>query len=261
MFLSKWTPERGSGHLFRPDLLGIPTSSVIFGVAVYGEQKTSPHGHADSDEWFMVVDGVGNIETDGEPHVLSAGGIVYTPPYAWHAFQGRGGPFRILFGIYGWRTYIQPKESETVAPVEGRNSIVRTLRDARAEASGGKLSLTLLEPENVGRLNCLGVKYCIYAPGAAVQAHAHEGLEQVAYIASGTVQVRVGEERRSLSRDEAVYIPASTVHSLENWGRDPVAVVNAYYASRHLWNGSIEAFLTKLDPSVERARLRYPSEI
>jgi len=261
MHVSKWIPEKGSGHLFRPDILGIPMSSVIFGVAVYGEQKTPVHGHADSDEWFLVVDGVGNIETDGQPHVLSAGGIVYTPPYMWHSFQGHGGPFRILFGIYGWRTYTYPKEGEVVGYVEGRNAIVLSPQEARAKASRGKLSLTLLEPRNVGRANCLGVNYCLHAPNTVVEAHAHDVLEQVTYVASGRVRISVGEEQQMLSKDEAVYVPARAVHRFENGGNDPVAVVNAYYASRVLWKGNVETFLTKLDPRTKLSQIRYPSEI
>jgi len=261
MYTSKWTPEKGSGHLFRPDLLGIPSSSVIFGVSVYGEQKTPAHAHADSDEWFLVVEGKGDIETDGVSNIVTPGCIVYTPQYAWHAFQGIGGPFRILFGIYGWRSYIHPRENEKVEPVEGRNSIVLSLRDARAEAQHGKLSIALLEPLNVLRNNCLGVNYCMYAPGASVAAHAHDRLEQVTYVTSGMVDVQVGEEERRLSKDEAIYIPLHLVHSLENHGGEPVATVNCYYACRQLWEGNIEAFLTEIDQNAEEAQLRYPSEI
>jgi len=261
MYISKWTPEKGSPHLFRPDLLGIPTSSVIFGSAVYGEQKTPPHAHTDSDEWFLVVEGKGSIETDGISHILTPGYIVYTPQYAWHAFQGIGGPFRILFGIYGWRTYIHPGEHETVGPVRGRNSIVLSLREARAEAREGKLSLMLLEPRNVQRNNCLGVNYCVYAPGTSVEAHAHNAFEQVTYVTSGKVEVRVGEDVQTLSRDEAVYIPMRTAHSLGNKSGEPLATVNAYYIIRRLWKGSIETFLTEIDPRVDPLKLRYPSEI
>ncbi|NIM45062.1 MAG: cupin domain-containing protein, partial [Nitrososphaeria archaeon] len=100
-----------------------------------------------------------------------------------------------------------------VRSVEGRNSIVLGLREARAEAKKGKLSLTLLEPTNVLRNNCLGVNYCMYAPGTSVEAHVHDMLEQVTYVTSGTVEVRVGEEACTLSKDEAVYIPSHTVHS------------------------------------------------
>lgn len=261
MYTSKWTPEKGSGHLFRPDLLGIPSSSVIFGVSVYGEQKTPPHAHADSDEWFLVVEGKGDIETDGVSSIVTPGCIVYTPQYAWHSFQGIGGPFRILFGIYGWRSYIHPRENEKVEPVEGRNSIVLSLREARAEAQDGKLSIKLLEPLNVRRNNCLGVNYCIYAPGTSVEAHTHDRLEQVTYVTSGTVDVQVGEEEGRLSKDEAVYIPLHLVHSLENHSGEPVATVNCYYACRRLWEGDIEAFLTEIDQNAEEAQLRYPSEI
>jgi len=261
MYTAEWTPEKGSGHLFRPDLLGIPSSSVIFGVSVYGQQRTPPHAHADSDEWFLVVKGKGDIETDGISNILTPGCIVYTPQYAWHAFQGIGGPFRILFGIYGWRSYIHPREDEAVGPVEGRNSIVLGLREARAEAENGKLSLTLLEPWNVLRNNCLGVNYCMYAPGTSVEAHVHDMLEQVTYVTSGTVEVRVGKEARTLSKDEAVYIPSDIVHSFENRSEEPVATVNGYYVSRELWKGNIETFLTEIDPHADPSQLKYPSEI
>ncbi|MDH5440670.1 MAG: cupin domain-containing protein [Candidatus Bathyarchaeota archaeon] len=261
MYTSKWTPEKGSGHLFRPDLLVIPSSSVIFGVSVYGEQKTPPHAHADSDEWFLVVEGKGDIETDGVSNIVTPGCIVYTPQYAWHAFQGIGGHFRILFGIYGWRSYIHPRENEKVEPVKGRKSMVLSLMEARAEAQHGKLSIALLEPRNVLRNNCLGVNYCMFAPGASVAAHAHDRLEQVTYVTSGTADVQVGEEERRLSKDEAIYIPLHLVHSLENHSGEPVATVNCYYACRRLWEGNIEAFLTEIDQNADSAQLRYPSEI
>jgi mannose-6-phosphate isomerase-like protein (cupin superfamily) len=264
MYVSKWTPEKGSCHLWgdRAPEGPIPTSSVIFGVGVR-EQKSPPHSHADADEWFMVVEGKGNIETDGQPNILTPGCIVYSPPYAWHAFQGIGGPFRYLYGIGYPRTYIRG-EQETVGPVEGRNSIVLSLREARAEASGGKLSLTLLEPRNVCRNNCLGVNYSIYAPGTSVETHTHETLEQVIYVTSGTARIRVREEVCVLSKDEAVYIPLHTAHSLKNKSNEPLATVNAYYPSRndyHLWKENIEAFITKIDPLADPSLLRYPSEL
>ncbi len=101
----------------------------------------------------------------------------------------------------------------------------------------------------------------MYAPGTGVEAHVHDALEQVTYVTSGTAEIGVGEEHQMLSKDEAVYIPAHAVHGLENRGNDPVAVLNAYYASSHLWKGSIETFLTELDPRTENSQLRYPSEI
>jgi len=261
MYLSKWTPETGSTHLFRPDLLGVPTSSVIFGVAVYGEQKTSPHAHPDSDEWFLVVEGKGNIETDGQTNILTPCCTVYTPPNVWHAFQGVNGPFRILYGIYSWRTYIHPKDDERVGPVPGRESIVLSLKEARTEAREGKVSFILLEPRNVRRINCLGVNYCMYAPGAMVEAHVHDDLEQVTYVISGTVEVRVKGEVQLLSKDEAFYVPMRAVHSIENKGDEPVATVNAYYVSRSLWNGDVESFLAEVDSNADPSHLRYPSEI
>jgi len=261
MYIAEWSKEKGSVHLFRPDLLNVPSSSVILGVAVYGEDKTLPHAHADSDEWFLVVEGKGNVETDGQPNILTTGGTVYTPPYMWHSFQGLEGSFRILYGIYSWRTYTRPGECEAIVPVQGRKPLILSLKEARAEASGGKLSLTLLEPWNVGRVNCLGVNYCLYAPGTVVKAHAHEALEQVTYVASGRLKMGVEEEQKVLSKDNAVYVPVDAVHSLENAGDEPVAVVNAYYVSKHLWLGSVEPFFTKTNPCTEPSRLRYPSEI
>ena len=39
---------------------------------MFGEKKTPAHAHTDSDEWFIVMEGKGDIETDGQTHILGA---------------------------------------------------------------------------------------------------------------------------------------------------------------------------------------------
>ncbi len=49
-------------------------------------QSTERHYHDRSEEIYLVVEGGGRIELDGEERDVRAGDAILIPPGAWHAF-------------------------------------------------------------------------------------------------------------------------------------------------------------------------------
>lgn len=69
------------------------------------------------------------------------------------------------------------------------------------------------------------VKRIMVRPGErlSLQKHAHRAEHWV--VVQGVALVTVGDERRTLSANESVYIPAGSVHRLENPGEDPLHLI------------------------------------
>lgn len=58
---------------------------------------TTRHYHRDSEEIYFVVEGVGDLEVEGERRPVERGDAVAIPPGAWHEIRNRGSaPLRFL---------------------------------------------------------------------------------------------------------------------------------------------------------------------
>jgi mannose-6-phosphate isomerase-like protein (cupin superfamily) len=64
-------------------------------------------------------------------------------------------------------------------------------------------------------------------PGGAVPPHEHDE-EEVYLILSGSGEMTVGEETRSVKKGDAVYITPSFKHSLKNTGKDDMEMLFTY---------------------------------
>lgn len=66
--------------------------------------------------------------------------------------------------------------------------------------------------------------YCL-EPGQEQRPHAHAASDKVYVVLEGEVEVRIGDERRTLGVHEAVLAPAGQEHGVRNLGAHPAALL------------------------------------
>jgi mannose-6-phosphate isomerase-like protein (cupin superfamily) len=59
-------------------------------------RSTQRHHHAETEEIYVVLEGRGEMEVDGERREIGPGDAVLIPAGAWHELHARGGPMRFL---------------------------------------------------------------------------------------------------------------------------------------------------------------------
>ena len=59
-------------------------------------QATERHYHAETEELYVVLAGVGELEVDGERRHVGPGDAVLLPPGAWHQIRAEGQELRFL---------------------------------------------------------------------------------------------------------------------------------------------------------------------
>jgi mannose-6-phosphate isomerase-like protein (cupin superfamily) len=59
-------------------------------------QSTRRHYHAATEEIYVVLEGRGEMEVEGERRDVAPGDAVLIPAGAWHELQARGGAMRFL---------------------------------------------------------------------------------------------------------------------------------------------------------------------
>lgn len=84
---------------------------------------------------------------------------------------------------------------------------------------------------SVDRGDRFQVKRIIVKPGGRLSAQWHHHRAEHWVIVQGTAKVTVGEETRLLHENESIYVPAGTVHRLENPGRLPLYLIEVQTGS------------------------------
>jgi mannose-6-phosphate isomerase-like protein (cupin superfamily) len=69
------------------------------------------------------------------------------------------------------------------------------------------------------------VKKLVVYPGAKLSTQSHEHRSEHWTVVSGTAKARRGEEYLMLKKDEGTFIPARTIHSIENPGKMNLEIV------------------------------------
>ena len=81
------------------EFLGLATAPVrsqsLAEATLAPGQQTQRHYHADSEEFYYVLDGEGEMEIDGERAAVGPGDAVLIPAGAWH--QITAGPSELCF--------------------------------------------------------------------------------------------------------------------------------------------------------------------
>jgi putative monooxygenase len=93
------------------------------------------------------------------------------------------------------------------------------------DLSGGSWSRLLLTGDGVGAAPTLGCSS--FAPGTATVMLSH-ATEELAYVMSGTGELRLGDAAVPYAAGQALYIPAGVWHAVANTGDEPVTMVFAF---------------------------------
>ena len=75
------------------------------------------------------------------------------------------------------------------------------------------------------------VKRIVVNPGAALSLQSHYHRSEHWIVVSGTAKVTIGEEVKTVTENQSVYIPLGTVHRLENPGKLPLTLIEVQTGS------------------------------
>jgi mannose-6-phosphate isomerase-like protein (cupin superfamily) len=90
------------------------------------------------------------------------------------------------------------------------------------------------------------------ANGGQVPWHNQE-QEEVYFIVEGTGEACLGEERRTLSAGQAMYIPSRVFHQLTNLGETPLIMIYCYGPA-----GDVAHWRQELEGTLPRAGIEAP---
>jgi len=75
------------------------------------------------------------------------------------------------------------------------------------------------------------VKHIVVKPGAKLSSQYHHHRAEHWIIVSGTAEVTVGEETKTMTENESVYIPVEAIHRLHNPSDEPLHLIEVQYGS------------------------------
>jgi mannose-6-phosphate isomerase-like protein (cupin superfamily) len=88
-----------------------------------------------------------------------------------------------------------------------------------------------------------GSSRAVIEPGAGAPLHVHADVDEVIIVVEGTLDVRLGEERRLVGPDHTISIPAGTPHGFVAVGQVPARTytffpkLGAFAATTYLEGG------------------------
>ena len=82
----------------------------------------------------------------------------------------------------------------------------------------------MLVTSATARGNASSLGYSVFTPGTELQAVKHE-TEEVAYVVSGSGELRLDDEAIPFGEGDALHIPAGVWHAVANTGEEPVVMV------------------------------------
>lgn len=102
----------------------------------------------------------------------------------------------------------------------------RSLRHAVKDRQGETLRDTyfLIDPDDSPSRN-LKMGYTIIYPTGKTTGHAHDDMEEVYYVLSGTGKMIVGDDEFPIKGGDAFYVPFGEYHVTYNTGIQPLAIL------------------------------------
>lgn len=105
--------------------------------------------------------------------------------------------------------------------------IVRNLQDKEVLdttylAHGGAIAQMVLDRRVLKEIGFLAIARL--DPGKAIEPHA-DPMEEIYFIASGSGEMAVDEDRREVGPGDAVWLPAGSVHGLKNNGKEECVIL------------------------------------
>jgi quercetin dioxygenase-like cupin family protein len=113
--------------------------------------------------------------------------------------------------------------------MEDREMIVRNINDKEVLettyiAHGGAIAQMILDRRILKEIGFLAIARL--EPGKEIEAHV-DPMEEIYFIAGGSGEMRVDDERRSVGPGDAVWIPPGSVHALLNNGDEECTILVA----------------------------------
>ena len=105
----------------------------------------------------------------------------------------------------------------------GAVTTVRLAEVEPIELPQGSWSRMLVTDARVGG-NASSLGTSVFTPGTVLQPVRHE-TEEVAYVVSGSGEIRLDDEAVPFREGDAVYIPAGVWHAVANTGDEDVVMV------------------------------------
>jgi quercetin dioxygenase-like cupin family protein len=82
----------------------------------------------------------------------------------------------------------------------------------------------MLVTSSTARGNASSLGYSVFTPGTELTPVRHE-IEEVAYVVSGTGELRLDDAVIPFEEGDALHIPAGVWHAVANTGEEPVVMV------------------------------------
>ena len=105
----------------------------------------------------------------------------------------------------------------------GSVGVVKLAEVEPIELPQGSWSRMLITAGRVGG-NQASLGYSVFTPGTVLASVLHE-TEEVAYVVSGSGELRLDGEVVPFREGDALYVPAGTWHAVANTGEDDVVMV------------------------------------
>ena len=96
-----------------------------------------------------------------------------------------------------------------------RNINDKEVLDTTYIAHGGAIAQMILDRRTLQEIGFLAIARL--DPGKEIEAHV-DPMEEIYFIANGSAEMRVDDEKRQVTAGDAVWIPAGSVHALLNNG-------------------------------------------
>ncbi len=116
----------------------------------------------------------------------------------------------------------QPSQEPRGEPATQGVAVVPLGDVPRVELPGGSWSRVILNGERVGSSTALG--YSSFAMGTSTAMLSH-ATEELAYVLTGTGELRLDDAVVPYRPGEALFIPAGVWHAVVNTGNEPVTMV------------------------------------
>ena len=86
------------------------------------------------------------------------------------------------------------------------------------------------QPEKMAKVDVASSKHLIcglncFEPGQVQKVHAHPGADKLYYVVEGSGEFSVGDEKRTLSQGQLLYVPENLEHGVANTGTGRLAVL------------------------------------
>ena len=115
------------------------------------------------------------------------------------------------------------KKDVTVIPFEGGNKV---------DLGGGSFS-NLLVTDSTVKENKNMMGYSVFKAGIDTKRKIHVDAEELAYIASGSGKITIGDRLVPFKSGDSLYIPAGVPHGVRNDGNDDIVMVFFFSSSNY----------------------------